>query len=88
MYKIKFERLLGLNSEISISEYRRGRKCGVVYLWWGGVRDVATKNSLEQIPLSMLSGGGNNNVGDYFEKETVLSEISLIVVVKGINLLS
>ena len=52
------------------------------------MRDVATKNSLEQIPLSMLSGGGNNNVGDYFEKETVLSEISLIVVVKEINLLS
>ena len=39
------------------------------------MRDVATKNSLEQIPLSMLSGGGNNNVGDYFEKETVLSEM-------------
>ena len=52
------------------------------------MRDVATKNSLEQIPLSMLSGGGNNNVGDYFEKETVLSEISLIVVVTEINLLS
>ena len=32
------------------------------------------ENGLAHISDRMLSGGGNNNVGDYFEKETVYRE--------------